>query len=386
MEFIDLGAQQARIKPALDARIQSVLSAGKYIMGPEVQELERKLGEFCGAKHVLTCANGTDALMLAMMALGVQRGDAVFCPSFTFASTAEMVPFVDGATPVFVDVDSDTYNMSAESLERSIAHARSLGLRPVGAIAVDLFGLPADYDRLYEVADAHGMWLISDSAQGFGANYKGRITGSIGKIATTSFFPAKPLGCYGDGGCIFTDDDDIAKLIESFRVHGKGSDKYDNERLGQNSRLDTLQAAILLEKLAIYADELEKRQEVATRYTEGLHRKIKTPHVPERLTSVWAQYTLMAASEDERSQVMAALKAAGIPSVIYYPRPLHQQTAYRDFPCDPAGLPISEQASKRVFSLPMHPYLTATDQRRVMDVINEVLGSKEDAANGHSDA
>lgn len=373
LPFIDLAAQQERIKDSLFARIEAVVKSGNYIMGPEVGELESKLAAFCGARHVISCANGTDALMLAMMALGVKRGDAVFCPSFTFAATAEMVPFVDGATPVFVDVHDDTYNLDVESLKRAIAHAEALGLRPAGVIAVDLFGLPADYDAIEKIAADNGLWLIDDSAQGFGGVYKGRVTGSIGKIATTSFFPAKPLGCYGDGGAIFTNDDEMARLLHSYRVHGKGAHKYDNERLGQNSRLDTLQAGILLEKFAVYPDEIEKRQIVAERYTNGLSNLVQTPHIPEGLKSVWAQYTLQASSEEQRTKVMNALKDAGIPSVVYYPLPLHQQTAYRDFPRDPAGLAVSERLSKRVFSLPMHPYLSKADQDRIIDVIRSAL-------------
>lgn len=374
MQFIDLAAQQNRIKDKLDTAIQKVLAEGNYIMGPQVRELEEKLAEFCGAKHAVSCANGTDALLLALMALDVKKGDAVFCPSFTFAATAEMVPFVNGATPVFVDSLDDTYNLDPESLLRAIDHAKTLGLRPVGVIAVDLFGLAADYDRIEAIAEDHGLWIMGDSAQGFGADYKGRTTGSIGKIATTSFFPAKPLGCYGDGGCIFTSDDDMKTLLHSYRVHGKGTHKYDNERIGQNSRLDTIQAAILLEKLAIYADEIELRQVVASRYTNGLSNVIKTPYVPEGLKSVWAQYTLQAESEDDRTRVMAALKDAGIPSVVYYPRPLHQQTAYKDFPCDPAGMGTSEAMAKKVFSLPMHPYLAESDQERVIEVIQRAIG------------
>lgn len=377
MQFIDLGAQQERIKDKLDERIQSVLKSGKYIMGPEVKELEDKLGEFCGVKHVIGCANGTDALMLALKALGVQEGDAVFCPSFTFASTAEMVPLVNGATPVLVDIDVTTYNICVDSLERSIAYVRSKGLRPRGVIAVDLFGLPADYDAINAIAQRESLWIMADSAQGFGATYKGQTTGSIGDIATTSFFPAKPLGCYGDGGAIFTNDDKLADLLRSLRVHGKGGHKYDNERLGHNSRLDTIQAAILLEKLAIYADEIEKRQIIAERYTamlESVSNSLTTPYVPDDMKSVWAQYTLQAESEEMRDGIMTALKEAGIPSVVYYPRPLHQQTAYKCFPTDPEELIVSERVSKCVFSLPMHPYLEASDQQKVTDTIKQAIG------------
>ena len=372
MQFIDLGVQQARIKDKIDARIQAVLTHGAYIMGPEVKELEQGLAQFSGVKHVLSCANGTDALQLAVMALGLKAGDAVFCPTFTFAATAEIVPMF-GATPVFVDVLEDSFNMDSASLERAIAEAKVRGLRPTGVIPVDLFGLPADYDAIEAIAEREGLWIIADSAQGYGATYRGRRTGSIGTIATTSFFPAKPLGCYGDGGAVFTNDDELAKLIDSLRVHGKGSDKYDNARIGVNSRLDTLQAAILLEKLAIYQDEIDRRQKVTACYETGLSNMIATPTVPADCISVWAQYTVKAQDSAQRDRVMGALKDAGIPSVVYYPRPLHTQTAYSGFVNDPEGLPVAESLAQRVFSLPMHPYLEAADQDRVIGAIRDAL-------------
>lgn len=368
MQFIDLGAQQARIKTKLDDRIQAVLAHGNYIMGPEVRELEAGLAAFCGAKHALGCANGTDALQLALMALGVGPGDAVFCPTFTFASTAEVVPPM-GGTPVMVDVHEDSFNLDVASLKRAIIHSRELGLRPAGVIPVDLFGLPADYDAIEAVAAEEGMWVIADSAQGFGALYRGRITGSIGTVATTSFFPAKPLGCYGDGGAIFTGDDELAHLIGSYRVHGKGSHKYDNERIGLNSRLDTLQAAILLEKLAIYADEIESRQLVAKRYADGIGDALITPKVPDDCRSVWAQYTVRTKPGQDREAIMSELKNKGVPTVVYYPRPLHQQTAYAGYPSDPSGLPVAEALANEVFSLPMHPYLNAATQDQVIEAV-----------------
>jgi dTDP-4-amino-4,6-dideoxygalactose transaminase len=368
--FIDLAAQQNRIKSNIDARIQAVLTHGNYIMGPEVAELEARLSAFCGAKYAISCANGTDALQLALMALNIGPGDAVFCPTFTFASTAEVVPPM-GATPVLVDVDKDSFNMDVDSLTRSIAHAKELGLRPAAVIPVDLFGLPADYDAIQAVADQEKIAVIADSAQGFGASYRGRTTGSIGTIATTSFFPAKPLGCYGDGGALFTSDEELAGLIKSYRVHGKGSHKYDNERIGINSRLDTLQAAILIEKLAIYADEIAKRQIVAQRYADGIGDALITPAVPADCQSVWAQYTVRVKAGQNRDAIMAGLKEAGVPTVVYYPRPLHQQTAYREFPKDPAGLPIGEALAGEVFSLPMHPYLDEATQERVIEAIHQ---------------
>lgn len=366
--FIDLAAQQARLRPQIDRAVAKVLDEGRYILGPEVAELEGLLAEFCGAAHCLTCANGTDALQLALMALGVKAGDAVFVPSFTFAATAEVVPLV-GATPVFVDCRPDTFNMDAESLKRAIVHARSLGLKPACVIPVDLFGLPADYDVLLAIAREEGLRVIGDSAQGFGGMYKGRMTGSICEITTTSFFPAKPLGCYGDGGAIFTNDDELAALLDSLRIHGKGSHKYYNERVGLNSRLDTLQAAVLIAKLGIYREEIDQRQVVAQRYSEALAARFETPVVPEGLTSVWAQYTIKTASAEERAEVQERAQSAGIPTVIYYPVPLHRQNAYREFPCDPAGLPVTDDLSNRVLSLPMHAYLNAELQARIVEAV-----------------
>ena len=366
--FIDLAAQQKRIKADLDARIEAVLNHGHYIMGPEVAELEAGLAAFCGSKYALGCANGTDALQLALMALGVGKGDAVFCPSFTFAATAEIVP-PTGAIPIFVDVCEDSYNLDVDSLERAIEYARSIKLRPACVIPVDLFGLPADYDAIEAVAKREGIAVIADSAQGFGATYKGRTTGSIGDIATTSFFPAKPLGCYGDGGAIFTGNEDICNLIQSYRVHGKGTDKYDNERIGINSRLDTLQAAILLAKLSIYHEEIEARQRVAQKYDDGLRDILHTPQVHEHSKSVWAQYTIRAQTGPERNKILQRLTAADIPTVVYYPRPVHQQAAYRDFPTDPNGLPVSEKLAGEVFSLPMHPYLESELQDQIIDTV-----------------
>lgn len=366
--FIDLAAQQSRIRPSLDAAIARVLDGGQYVMGPDVAEFEKKLAAFCGARHALGCANGTDALQLALMALGVKTGDAVFVPSFTFAATAEVVPFLN-ATPVFVDCLPDTFNMDPASLERAIAHAREEGLNPACVIPVDLFGLPADYDRILGIARENGLKVIGDSAQGFGGTYHGRMTGTLCDITTTSFFPAKPLGCYGDGGAVFTDDDELAALLDSFRIHGKGSHKYFNERVGMNSRLDTLQAAILIEKLGIYRDEIEKRQAVADRYNAALSNRYEVPYVPDGLTSVWAQYTIKTASEEERSALQERAKAAGVPTVVYYPVPLHRQAAYGGFPGDPAGLAVTEDLARRVVSLPMHAYLPAETQERIIEAV-----------------
>lgn len=368
MEFIDLAAQQKRLKDRIDARIQSVLAHGKYILGPEVSALEQQLSAYCGAKHTITCANGTDALLLALMALDIRSGDAIFVPSFTFAATAEVVPCM-GAVPVFVDCNPETFTLDAESLVRAIGQAVDMGLRPRAVIPVDLFGLPADYTTLEQIAQENDLFVIADSAQGFGARIGNRVTGTFGLITTTSFFPAKPLGCYGDGGAIFTNDDALAELMISYRFHGKGEYKYDNIRIGTNSRLDTLQAAILLEKLSIYEDELTARNKVAARYSTALQDHWSVPTVPEGMQSVWAQYTLKAKDTAERANIMQRLQAAGIPSVVYYPIPLHKQTAYKTFPTDPDGLPVSEQLAEQVFSLPMHPYLTHEDQDRVIKVL-----------------
>ena len=372
MQFIDLAAQQRHLRPQLDAAIAKVLDDGAYIMGPHVKAFEAELAAFCGAKHVISCGNGTDALQLALMAMGIGPGDAVFCPTFTFAATAEVVPFV-GATPVFVDSDEISFNMDPASLERAIAHAKAQGLRPAVVVPVDLFGLPADIPAITAIARTHGCKILCDSAQGFGGTIDGKMTGSFGDVSTTSFFPAKPLGCYGDGGAVFTDDPALAKLLDSLRVHGKGSDKYDNVRIGMNSRLDTLQAAILSVKLSVYAEEIDARNCVADRYTARLANIVDTPVVPAGYHSVWAQYTVKLASSAERATVQNMLKEAGVPSTVYYPMPLHLQTAYRDYPCDPAGLAVSHSLSQRVLSLPMHPYLDEATQDRVIDALGNAV-------------
>lgn len=370
INFIDLAAQQRGIRARIDARIAAVLDHGGYIMGPEVLELEAGLAAFCGAKHCVSCANGTDALHLALLAIGAGPGDAVMVPSFTFAATAE-APCLVGATPIFADIDKANFNMDPASLRRSIAQARAERLNPKAVIAVDLFGLPADYPAIEGIAKSEGMTLICDSAQGWGGEINGRKTGTFGDMTTTSFFPAKPLGCYGDGGAVFTDSAQLAALLDSLRVHGKGTEKYDNVRIGTNSRLDTLQAAILLEKLAIYAGELDARDQVAARYSAALHNRFQTPAVPDGYRSIWAQYTLLAKDETERNAAITKLKEAGVPSVVYYPRPLHTQPAYAGFPTDPAGLPISESVATRVFSLPMHPYLQEQDIDRVVSSLSQ---------------
>ena len=359
MQFIDLAAQYKHLQTNIDARIKCVLEHGKYIMGPEVQELEEKLAEYVGVKHAITCANGTDALQLAMMVFDIKAGEAVFCPTFTFFATAEVISFA-GATPVFVDSDEATFNICPSDLERKIQQTIAEGkFIPKAIVAVDLFGLPANYPVLERIAKQYNLKLIEDAAQGFGGSITDsqgyeKKAGSFGDIATTSFFPAKPLGCYGDGGAIFTNNDEYAELVRSYRVHGKGSNKYDNVRIGINSRLDTIQAAILLEKLAEFPTELINRNKAADTYEIELSKITKTPQVPEGYLSSWAQYTLVDANRDV---MMAEYKAKGIPTVIYYGVCMHQQTAFNDLGYSEGDFPVAEQLAKQVFSLPMHPYL-----------------------------
>jgi dTDP-4-amino-4,6-dideoxygalactose transaminase len=369
--FIDLAAQRRRLGAAVDDAVARVMAHGQYILGPEVRMFEADLAAFCGAKEVVSCANGTDALVLVLRARGIKAGDAVFCPSFTFAATAEVVALV-GATPVFIDVFADSFNMDPASLERGIATAKQLGLRPACVISVDLFGQPADYDAIEPVVSKHKLWLLDDAAQSFGASYKGKKIGKFGLATSTSFFPAKPLGCYGDGGATFTDDPDLANLMRSIRNHGSGSDRYDNVRIGLNSRLDTIQAAILIEKLKILDDETEKRQDVVRRYNDGLKDVAIVPEVLDGCVSTWAQYTIRIAN-GRRDAVADALKAQGIPTAIYYPKPLHQQTAYRDYPSAGNGLPVSDTIAKEVLSLPMHPYLATDLQDRIIDATRTAI-------------
>jgi len=369
--FIDLAAQRRRLGSRIDEAILRVVDHGGFIMGPEVRQLETDLSAFCGARHAIGCANGTDALALVLMAKGVKPGDAVLCPSFTFASTAEVIAWV-GATPVFVDVRPETFNMDPASLEAAIATARARGLTPTAVIAVDLFGQPADYDAIEPVCAAHRLWLLSDAAQSFGATYKGRRVGTIGAATSTSFFPAKPLGCYGDGGAVFTDDEALAAIVRSLRVHGQGSDKYDNVRIGMNGRLDTVQAAVVIEKLTIFPDEIAARQRVATRYNEALGDVAAVPAVLDGATSVWAQYTIRVAG-GRRDVLATRLKADGIPTAVYYPKPLHRQTAYRDYPVANGALPVSDRLATEVISLPMHPYLAPDVQDRIVESVRRAL-------------
>lgn len=374
ISFIDLAAQQQRIRARIDTAIARVLDHGIYIMGPEIAEFEAGLSAFCGAKHAISCANGTDALAMVLMAQGIRPGDAIFVPSFTFAATAEVVAWL-GATPVFVDCCEETFNIDPNSLVQAIDVARRLGLTPRAIIPVDLFGQPADYQAIEAIATQHNLFVLSDAAQSFGAVSHGRKIGTIGLATTTSFFPAKPLGCYGDGGAIFTQDDELASVLESLRLHGRGSDKYDYVRIGLNGRLDTLQAAILVEKLAIFADEILARDAIAARYSQKLAPHAKIPHVPAGLSSVWAQYTLRVPA-GRRDAMAADLKARGVPTSVYYPKPLHLQTAYRHFPTAGNGLPVSERLAQEVLSLPMHPYLDPPTQDHIIAAFIAVAGAK----------
>lgn len=367
--FIDLAAQRHRLGDRIERAIAKVISHGHYIMGPEVAVLERRLAEFANVPFCVSCANGTDALLLALMAKGIGPGDAVLVPTFTFAATAEVVALV-GATPVFLDVIEGSYNLDPAGIECGVAVARRRGLTPRAIIPVDLFGQPADYEQIGQAAKAHGLLLIADAAQSFGASYRGRKVGSLGDIATTSFFPAKPLGCYGDGGAIFVKDEELASVLASLRVHGQGSDKYDNVRIGINGRLDTIQAAVLIEKLAIFPEEIEARQRVAAAYSEGLAGWAKVPRVSDGTTSVWAQYTVRIPKRDAAA---AQLKAAGVPTAIYYPKPLHQQTAYRKYPVAGNGLPVAERLAREVLSLPMHPYLDGPTQSRIIEAVRKAI-------------
>jgi len=381
--FIDLASQQMRIKPQIDAAIAKVLAHGAYVMGPEVRQFEAELAAFAEIKHCLSCANGTEALALPLMAWEIGVGDAVFCPSFTFAATGEVIPWL-GASPVFVDILPDTYNIDPARLEQAILAIKAEGrLTPKAIIAVDLFGQPADYPAISAIAKKYGLKLIADSAQGFGCTLDGKHPGAWADVVTTSFFPAKPLGCYGDGGAVLTDDDWLAERIDSLRVHGKATasdiqgrtfehdPKYLNVRVGLNSRLDTIQAAILIEKLKIFTDELAARDAIAKRYAAGL--KGSVTHAPVVIpggVSTWAQYTI---EHPNRDGLAAHLKTQGIPSAAYYPMPMHTQEVYAVYP-RPGGLPVSEAKAKTVLALPMHPYLDVETQGKIIDAVRSFNG------------
>lgn len=367
INFIDLQQQQARIRPQLDEAIKQVLDGGQYIMGNHCQQLEQQLAQYVGVKHCLGCANGTDAIRLAMAALDVRAGDVVLTTNFTFFATSEVIAEL-GAIPVFVDVD-ETYNICPVDLENKLNQALAKGYPVKGIVSVDLFGLPANHIAINAIAQKHGLWHIEDSAQGFGGKIGNQVSGSFATIATTSFFPAKPLGCYGDGGAVFTDSDELADKMQSLRVHGKGSHKYENVRIGYNSRLDTLQAAILIEKLKIFDDEVAVKNQLADFYTQSLKdvKEIKTPIVPQGYLSSWAQYTMQV---DDRDGLMAHLKAAGVPSMVYYPKTMSQTVALRPYEqYQLGGLVRSEALTQSVLSLPMHAYLTEQDKQNIVDAV-----------------
>ena len=366
--FIDLKTQYHNNKPLIDKAIQAVLEHGQYIMGPEVKELEQQLAEYVGVKHALACSSGTDALQLPLMTENLRENDAVFTSPFTFFASAEAISLA-GGTPVFVDIDPDTYNIDPASLRRQIERVKSEGnLNPRGIVPIDLFGLPADYREITKIADEHDLFVLEDAAQSFAAFYHGARAGCFGKVAATSFYPAKPLGCYGDGGAIFTDDSNLYEEMVSLRVHGQAQtgDKYDNVRIGLNARMDTLQAAILLEKLKLYDDEILLRNAVADRYTQRLESVVTTPKIPQGLSSVWAQYSIQTGNRDE---VRSALSEKGIPTAVFYPIPIHLSRAYQYLGYKQGDFPVSEEISHRIFSLPMHPYLTGEEQDRICDII-----------------
>lgn len=371
--FIDIAAQRRRLGGCIDVAVARVLDHCQFILGPEVRELETALATFCGARHAVTCASGTDALLMVLMAEGIGPGDAVICPSFTFCATAEVVALI-GATPVFADVDAETFNIAPDSAARAIAAARRAGLDPRMIIPVDLFGLPADYMSINALAAAEKLFVLDDAAQGFGGVCGNRKIGTLANATATSFFPAKPLGCYGDGGAVFTDDDDMRDLLVSLRVHGQGSDRYDNVRIGLAARLDTVQAAVLIEKLKIFPEEIAARNRVAQRYSEQLGDVVTVPKVPRDKTSVWAQYTIRL-KPGTRSAFASAVRAEGVPTAIYYPKPLHHQEAYRQFPTDERGLPVSDLLAEEVISLPMHAYLDEITQDRIIAAVRRAVAA-----------
>lgn len=369
IEFIDLKEQYRCLQHEIHNNIEKVLKHGKYILGPEVKELEQKLAEYTGVKHAITCSSGTDALLMPLMAWSVGVGDAVFTTPFTFIATAEVITLL-GATPVFIDIDADTYNIDAKMLEQLIKKTAGEGkLNPKAVIPVDLFGLPADYDGISHIAQKHGLKILEDAAQSFGSEYKLKKAGSLGNAAATSFFPAKPLGCYGDGGAVFTDEDELAEKLNSIRVHGQGRDKYENIRIGINGRLDTIQAAILLAKLTVFDDELGARNRIAAKYTHKLKNVLKTPSLPEGLVSSWAQYSVLAGDQNERERIRDKLKIEGVPTGVYYPLPLHLQQAFRYLGYKEGDFPVSEDVSKRIFSLPMHPYIKEETIEKITAII-----------------
>jgi UDP-2-acetamido-2-deoxy-ribo-hexuluronate aminotransferase len=369
--FIDVAAQRRRLGRKVDDAIDRVLDHCQFIMGPEVRALEADLSAFCGARHAITCSSGTDALLLVLMAKGIGAGDAVICPAFTFTATAEVVALV-GAIPVFADVAEASFNLDPQSCRRALATARAAGLKPKAIIPVDMFGQPADHRAIAAIAAAEELFVLDDAAQGFGATYQNRSVGTLALATATSFFPAKPLGCYGDGGAVFTDDDELAAVMRSLRVHGEGRHRYESVRIGTNGRFDTIQAAVLIEKLKIFSEEIAARDRIARRYSENLADLVRVPRVAEGSTSVWAQYTIRLV-QGAREGFAAALKVQGIPTAVYYPIPLSRQEAYRHFPVVEGGVPVSERLAEEVISLPMHAYMDESIQDRIIAATRQAL-------------
>ena len=370
VQFTGLGRQKERLRLQIDANIRAVIDHGHFIMGPEVGQLESELSSFCGAKHTISCANGTDALQIVLMAYGIGKGDAVLVPSFTYTATAEVIMIL-GAEPVFVDVCADSFNISVEDLPRALEEARNRKLTPKAVMGVDLFGLPANWAVINDFAQKNGLFAIADSAQSFGAkDADGKAVGTLAPVTTTSFFPAKPLGCYGDGGAIFTDDDDLAAIMRSIRTHGQGAAKYETVRVGMNSRLDTMQAAILLAKLSVFEEEIKSRNTLAKRYEQELSQYVATPKTPPNVRSAWAQYTLKIS---ERDKTAAALSEKGVPTAVYYPKPMHAQQAYALHAHSVENLAVSEALGETVLSLPMSPYATDEEATQVIESVKSII-------------
>ena len=370
MEFIDLKTQQKKLRSKIEKRILAVLNHGKYIMGPEVFELEKQLAKYVGVRYCISCASGTDALLIPLMAKGIGPGDAVITTPFTYIATAEVIALL-GAEPVFADIYPNTFNIDPNEIEKAIKRAKIRGLNPKAIIPVDLFGLPARHRIINEIAKNENLFIIDDAAQGFGGSIRSKKAAAFGDVGSTSFFPAKPLGCYGDGGAIFTDDENLAAKMKSIRVHGSGLDKYENFRIGINGRLDTIQAAILLEKLSIFNSELNMRNKIADYYTKKINPQFQKPYVPEKYFSSWAQYSLLASNEDHKNKILLSLKNSNVPVMVYYKIPLHLQKCFYQLNYKPGDFPVSEDCSKRIFSLPMHPYLLKEDQDKIIGIINE---------------
>jgi dTDP-4-amino-4,6-dideoxygalactose transaminase len=373
IQFIDVGAQRRRLGTRIDDAVKRVMDHCQFVNGPEVSALEKDLAAFCGARHAIGVASGTDALVLVLMAKGIGRGDAVICPSFTYAASPEAVALT-GATPVFAEVHETTFNLDPSGIERAVKAAKAAGLAPKALMTVDLFGLPADYDAIMPVAERLGLYVIDDAAQSFGADTRGRKIGTLAPVTTTSFFPAKPLGCYGDGGAVFTDDDALADIVRSLRNHGQGTDRYDNVRVGMTGRLDTIQAAVLIEKLRIFPDEIAARERIARRYNAKLADVVKVPHIGNDHSCVWAQYTIRVPAA-RRDGLAAALRQQGVPTAMYYPTPAHRQTAYRHYPVAEGGLAVTDKLAGEVISLPMHAYLDDATQDRIVAAVRGALGA-----------